>query len=381
MVENVYIYCDHNATTPLHPDVKQTFIDSTNLFGNASSLYKISRYSREAIEDAREQIASSLNASPSQLLFAASGTEANNQVLKHLLLKRCVQQEKAHVILSAIEHSSVLATGQYLEQFGIEVDVVPVNEQGIVNLDQYKALFKEHTALVSLIFANNEIGSVQPIKDCVAIAHEKFVPVHTDAVQAYGKCHLDVKDLDVDYMSLSGHKIYGPKGVGALYVKDDEQLSPLLHGGYHERSLRASTENSSGIIAFAKAASLIDVNAYQAHTKTLRATLKEGFLRDIPDIVCHGHDEGLTNTLNVSFLGVEGVELAMNCDLKGIYVSTGSACSSGSSELSHVIKACGFDDDVNKSSVRFSLGLTNTLEEIHHLLEYVNKIVKRMRQL
>ena len=203
MVENVYIYCDHNATTPLHPDVKQTFIDSTNLFGNASSLYKISRYSREAIEDAREQIASSLNASPSQLLFAASGTEANNQVLKHLLLKRCVQQEKAHVILSAIEHSSVLATGQYLEQFGIEVDVVPVNEQGIVNLDQYKALFKEHTALVSLIFANNEIGSVQPIKDCVAIAHEKFVPVHTDAVQAYGKCHLDVKDLDVDYMSLS----------------------------------------------------------------------------------------------------------------------------------------------------------------------------------
>ena len=236
----------------------------------------------------------------------------------------------------------------------------------------YESLFKPHTRLVSEVLANNEVGVIQDIRRCADIAHEHGALIHTDAVQAFGKCNVNVVDMAVDFLTVSGHKIYAPKGVGALYFKDHHWISSLLHGGHHEHSLRASTENVPGIIAFAEAIKAIDVDTFQVHTKSLSDTFKQQFVNHDSFIINSTAENTLSNTVNISVKGCDGQALAMNCDLAGINVSTGSACSVGSIEPSHVLQAMGISDDNNKSSLRFSFGLENTHDDIHHVAETLN---------
>ena len=375
-----YIYCDHNATTPINSVVQQSFVDSFLDFGNASSLYQLGRRAKESLEMARQLVADFVGASVDQLIFTSSGTEGNNQVLIHFLNLKLRSLEPMHILVSAIEHSSVMTTVQHLEKFGIEYDVVTVDEQGVVDIEHYQSLFKPYTKLVSIALANNEIGTIQDINRLATIAHDKGALFHSDAVQALGKLDINVYDLDVDFMSFSAHKIYAPKGVGALYIKDESTFTPMLFGGHHERGLRASTENVAGIVAFGVAIKQLNVQIYQRHTQSLVDRLLEG-LSSLEHVSVNGplSIPGLSNTLNMTFGGCSGYALAMNCDLEGIAVSTGSACSVGSIEPSHVLQAIGMSIDDNKSSVRFSVGLTNTLEEMVVVIEKVKEIVDRLR--
>tara|TARA_Y100000591_G_C21841563_1_gene705956 strand:- start:1908 stop:3053 length:1146 start_codon:yes stop_codon:yes gene_type:complete len=374
------IYCDHNATTPVHSQVKEAFIDAVSLYGNASSLYSLGRQAKEAIELSRQRIVDFIQCQPDQLIFTGSGTESNNQVLKYFSDLRQYSKEPVHILISAIEHSSVNVTMEYLRSYGVEYDVIPVDQDGYINLAQYQTLFKSYTKLVSIVFGNNEIGTIQDIKKLTEIAHEKGAMFHTDAVQVLGKHDFNVTDLDVDFMSFSSHKIYAPKGVGALYVKDESKMLPLLHGGFHERGLRASTENVPGIIAFGVAVTHLDVARYEVHTRSLINYLKNELLKMTGTIINGVNSElSLSNTLNITFQGCSGYALAMNCDLEGIALSTGSACSVGSIEPSHVLAALGVAVEDNKSSIRISLGLTNTMDEMVRLVSVVKMIVERLR--
>ncbi|MBI60590.1 cysteine desulfurase NifS, partial [bacterium] len=305
---------------------------------------------------------------------------SNNQVLKYFSDLRQYSKEPVHILISAIEHSSVNVTMEYLRSYGVEYDVIPVDQDGYINLAQYQTLFKSYTKLVSIVFGNNEIGTIQDIKKLTEIAHEKGAMFHTDAVQVLGKHDFNVTDLDVDFMSFSSHKIYAPKGVGALYVKDESKMLPLLHGGFHERGLRASTENVPGIIAFGVAVTHLDVARYEVHTRSLINYLKNELLKMTGTIINGVNSElSLSNTLNITFQGCSGYALAMNCDLEGIALSTGSACSVGSIEPSHVLAALGVAVEDNKSSIRISLGLTNTMDEMVRLVSVVKMIVERLR--
>ncbi|RAP26957.1 cysteine desulfurase NifS [Candidatus Marinamargulisbacteria bacterium SCGC AG-343-D04] len=372
------IYCDHNATTPVLPEVQKVYVKGLKIYGNPSSLYYEGRVAKEMIECARESFSAHIGCERDRVLFCSSGTEANNQVLRHLIEEKVMGQKPVHLLISAIEHSSIDVTARVLARYGIDYDVVPVDEKGCIDIEAYRAMFTPHTRLVSMMMANNEIGTIQSIKKLAEIAHKKGALFHTDAVQALGKCEIDVEDLGVDFMSFSAHKIYAPKGVGALYFKNEKTLTQLLSGGHHEHSLRASTENVPGIMAFEAAIKAIDVPNYQAVTGALVKQFKEGLesfsqVRFNTDISC-----SLSNTLSVSIEGCDGHALAMNCDLAGINVSTGSACSVGSIEASHVLKAIGVSDELNKSTLRFSFGLSNTSEEIAVLVEQLNIIMKRM---
>jgi cysteine desulfurase len=375
------IYCDNNATTALHAPVRDAMNEALSLYANASGVYKSARLVREAIESARTSVASAIGCRADQLLFNGSGTEANNQVLKQYIERKCRVEEKIHVLVSAIEHSSVIKSATYLRQFGIEVDIIEVHNNGTVNIDAYKRLFKPYTKFVSILLANNETGVIQDIPTLSKIAHEHNALFHSDAVQALGKIPVNVHDLGVDFLTVSSHKIYGPKGAAALYVADDDTVLPFMHGGQHERNLRAGTENAVAIIGFQKAVELLDTSFFNQHTKILKETFKTGLLASLSDLVFHDHNEGLSNTVSVSFLGISGHKLAMNCDLEGIYVSTGSACAAGSPEPSHVINAYNIDEETNKSTLRFSFGLYNTAEEIKTVVEKVSIMVKRMRRI
>ena len=374
------IYCDHNATTPVHSDVQASFVEALSVYGNASSLYQLGRQAKEAIEFSRQQLADCLGASVDQLIFTGSGTEANNHVLMQAIYLKRQSSDPVHILVSSIEHSSVKETTTYLKSFDIECDFIPVDDNGCIDISVFKGLFKSYTRLVSVVLANNEIGTIQDIQLLCEIAHEHAALFHTDAVQALGKYHIDVNQLNVDFMSFSSHKLYAPKGVGALYIKDETNVNPLLYGGHHERGLRASTENVPGIIAFGTAVSRIDVSYYQQHTESLIEFLKQEFLV-LDGVVVNAANSPLrlTNTLNITFSGCSGYALAMNCDLEGIALSTGSACSVGSIEPSHVLDAIGVSVDDNKSSIRFSVGLTNSIDEMHVVVKTVKAIVDRLR--
>ena len=375
-----YIYCDHNATTPIKPSIHAAFVEALSVFGNASSLYHLGRQAKEAIELSRQKLADCISSLPDQLIFTGSGTESNNQVLMHFFHLKHMINEPIHILVSSIEHASVRLTAGFLERFGIECDYIPVTRDGVVDEETFKQCLKPHTKLVSIVLANNEIGTIQDIKRLSEIAHDHGALIHTDAVQALGKYDINVEDLDVDFMSFSSHKLYAPKGVGALYIKDETHFNPLLYGGSHERGLRASTENVPGIIAFGAAIDCIDVTYYQQHTQALIDYLKLEFLM-VEDVVINGGNSvlSLSNTLNMTFRGCSGYALAMNCDLEGIALSTGSACSVGSIEPSHVLDAIGVSLDDNKSSIRFSVGLTNTLEEMTDVVKSIKSIVDRLR--
>jgi len=376
------VYLDNNATTPLDPAViaKMTGFLREH-FGNPSSLYPIGRQAKELMNEARENVAKALGANKSEIYFTGSGTEADNHAILGVLE---AVPDKKEFVTSAIEHPAVQETARYLENKGYKVNYVPVDRLGLIDLDFLRDAVTPQTALVSVMFANNEIGTIEPIEEVVRIARDKGVPVHTDAVQAFGKVGFRLDRLDVDLLSVSSHKIYGPKGVGALYVKKGTPLLPFLHGGHQERGLRPGTENTAGIIGFGEAARILPekFEADQARLKRLSDRLRLGIERNIPKVRLNGHPERrIASTLNYSFLGLEAEAVLLSLATKEIYVSTGSACSSESEDVSHVLLAIGLRPEIARSSVRMSLGRFNTDEDIDTVLKELPDIVEKLRKI
>ncbi len=386
------VYLDNNATTPIHPEVKKAITEALALYGNPSSMHQQGRMARNAIEYAREKAASFIGVEPNDIIFTGSGSEANNTVINYIYCNVpdcniCDRKNKhcyKHIITSAIEHPSILQTLRCYEKRGVEVTYLPVDKFGTVAPDDVKKAIKPNTCLISIMFANNEIGTVQPIKEIAEIARRHNIYFHTDAVQAIGKIHINVHDLNIDFMTMSGHKIYGPKGIGLLYVKKGIKLCPLIYGGHHEKNRRAGTENTIGIVGVGKAFELLnkEMDVNNKKILALKQKLKKGFLEKIPDISFNGHPENsLPNTLNVSFDYIEGESILLSADFEGIAVSTGSACSTGSLKPSHVIMALGVKPEKAHGSIRFGLGRENTEEDIDYVLEKFPPIVEKLRKI
>lgn len=385
---NKKIYLDHNATTPLHPEVKKAITENLDLFGNPSSLHSYGREARRVIEEARETIASFIGASGDEIIFVGSGSEANNSVLSLLTcqLKKCNIKgfDKPRIITTAIEHPCIIETSKCLSASAIKTTYLNVDEFGKINIGELEDKLSDPTLLVSIMMANNEIGTTQDIKKCAEIAHENGALFHTDAAQSVGKIPVDVGELGVDFMTLSAHKIYGPKGIGALYIKKNTPFCPMIHGGHQEKGRRAGTENSLGIIAFAKAIEMRKAEMDEEAKRLIRfkSILREGIKDNIPDIKFIGHPtESIPGTLNVSFAGVEGESIMLYLDLEGIAVSTGSACSSGSLGASHVILATGVPEEFANGSIRISLGRGTTKKDIEYTLEAFTKIIPKLRKI
>lgn len=393
------IYLDYNATTPLDPQVREVLVSALDMYANASSMHEDGRNVARLMEKARKQVASLINAQSNEIIFTSGGSESNNTVFNIMtdreafapkLLEKNYGGRKT-VITTAIEHPCVMESARRLSRLGFKVFFLPVDGEGRVVESEYRKIIdkslesgkeEDKPLLVSIMTANNEIGTVQNIKEFAAIAHKAGALFHTDAVQAAGKIPVDVKDLDVDYLTLSCHKIYGPKGIGALFIKTGAPVSPFVRGGHQENGLRAGTYNSPSIIAFGAAAELAEkeLPAYAAHTSTLKAMLRDGLLRDIPGIKINGDlENSLPNTLNVSFPGAEGESILLMMDLQGISASTGSACASGNLEPSHVLMATGIGPELAHGSIRFSLGKYTTEEDIRHTVEVLPSIITKLR--
>ena len=378
------IYLDHNATTPVHPEVLDAMLPfMTDQFGNGSSIHTYGRDARNAIDDAREQVAALINAkSPSEIVFTGTGTEADNYAIKGIAELQQTRNSGNHIITSSIEHHAVLHTCHYLEKHGFEVTYLPVDRYGQIQLDDLREAIRDGTILISIMHANNETGAIEPIGEICEIAQERRIPVHTDAVQSVGKLPVDVQALGVSMLSLSAHKIYGPKGIGALYLRRGTRLENLLHGGSHERNRRAGSENVPSIVGIGEAAALAkkDREANVAHLNQLTSKLRRGLHEGIDYIHENSDPENsLPGTLNISFEYIEGESLILRLDMEGICVSTGSACTSGSMEPSHVLAALGLQPQLAQGTVRFSLGKDNTETEIDEVIDKVPKIVEQMR--
>jgi len=376
-------YLDNNATTPVDERVKEAMLPYLGeAFFNPSSVYTPAREVRKAIETARERLANLLNADPEEIIFTSGGTEADNIAIKGTAF--ALAEKGKHIITSAIEHPAVLNTCKFLERVGFSVSYVPVDRYGIVDMDHLKESIRDDTILISIMYANNEIGTIQPIEEIASIARERGIYFHTDAVQVIGKFPVDVKVLGVDFLALSAHKFYGPKGVGALYVRKGVRFRPLVHGGHQERGLRGGTENVAGIVGFGEAAKIAseEMEVEEKRLRPLRDALENGILEKIPEVIVNGHPEQrLYNTLNVCIRYVEGESVLLMLDREGICVSTGSACSSGSLEPSHVLLAIGLSHEVAHGSIRFSIGKFNTEEDIDKVLSVVPPIVERLREI
>ncbi|MFO7866636.1 MAG: cysteine desulfurase family protein [Candidatus Aminicenantes bacterium] len=376
------IYIDNNATTPLDPGVIKKmswFIE--NHFGNPSSLYPIGREVKEMIQEARESIAEAIGAKRSEIIFTGSGTESDNFALRGVM---DALPDKNHVITSSVEHPAVIETADYLKRKGYQVTIVPVDETGVIDLDSLRDAVTPKTALISVMHANNEIGTIQPLKEIIEIARKNDVLIHTDAVQTFGKIPLDVKKLDVDLLSVSAHKIYGPKGVGVLYIKKGTPILPLIYGGHQEGRIRAGTENTPGIIGFGEAARLAvsHLSKDKKRLESLAEKLKNGIEEKIPDIKFNGHENHrIKTTLNYSFPGLEAEALLLGLATEGICVSTGSACSEDSEEVSPVLEAIKLNQEESQSSIRFSLGRFNTQEDVDALLDILPEMVRNFREM
>lgn len=377
------IYFDHAATTPMKPEVLEAMMPYfTQNFGNPSSVYQIAQINRKAVDDARESIAKSIGANANEIFFTSGGTESDNWAIKGTAAR--VNRKGNHIITTKIEHHAVLHTCEYLEKHGYEVTYLDVDEDGLVTPDQVEAAIKDTTILISIMYANNEIGVIMPIKEIGAIAKTHGIPFHTDAVQAIGQERIDVKDLDVDMLSLSGHKIYGPKGIGVLYIRRGVRLCPLMHGGAQERGRRGGTENVPGIVGLAKALELAyaDLDNKNKKVKEIRDYIIDSILKEIPYARLNGHREKrLPNNVNISFEFVEGESLLLLLDMNGIAASSGSACTSGSLDPSHVMLGIGLPHEKAHGSIRITLGEDNTMEEANKLLETLPAIVQRMRDM
>ena len=387
------IYVDYNATTPLKDEVKAAMIRDMDIYGNASSMHGSGRLARARVEEARANVAALLGTNAENIIFTSGGSESNNTVFETMRFLAQDVDGNSHgfaksysgrneFITTAIEHPCVLNSGEYTKNLGFKVHFIPVDEYGKLRMDAYKAVLSEKTLLVSVMLANNEIGTIQDIKEISRLAKEAGAFMHTDAVQAIGKIPVNVSDLGVDYLTMSAHKIYGPKGIGALYIKKGAPLNPLIHGGHQEDGMRAGTYNNSGILGFGSAAfyALRDLDEYRKKTHSLRTRLMDGFLEKIPNIKINGHNtDVLPNTLNVSFPGAEGEAILLSMDLAGIEASTGSACASGSLEPSHVLMAIGVEPELAHGSIRFSLGWGTTEEEIDYIIQTMPPIIARLR--
>jgi cysteine desulfurase len=377
------IYMDHSATTPVRQEVVDAMLPYfSDVFGNASSVHTFGQEARKVVEKARETIANCLGADPTEIYFTSGGTESDNMAVKGVA--SAYEKNGKHLITSQIEHHAVLNCLNNLEKKGFSATYLPVDEGGIVHPDSLRDAITPETTLVSTMLANNETGTVEPIAELAAIAREKKIMFHTDAVQAVGKIPVNVNDLNVNLLTISAHKIYGPKGIGALHIRKGTRITPLLHGGHHERNRRAGTENVAGIVGFAKAMELAykELPTEPARLAALRDRLERGIRERIRHVRTNGSVEHrLPNLLNMSFEFVEGESLLLGLDFKGVAVSTGSACTSGSLEPSHVLQAMGIPPATAQGSLRFSLGRANTEADIDYVIEVLPEIVERLRQM
>jgi cysteine desulfurase len=377
------IYMDHSATTFVKPEVLEAMIPYfTEHFGNPSSIYGIARYSKKAIDTARVQTAKALGADPDEIYFTSGGSESDNWAIKGVALAN--RKRGNHIITTQIEHHAVLHTCQFLEKEGFEVTYLPVDQYGLVNPVDLENAITDKTILISVMYANNEIGTIEPVGELGAIARKHKVYFHTDAVQAIGNIPIDVKSQNIDLLSLSAHKFYGPKGAGALYIRKGVRIQNLIHGGGQERKLRAGTENSAGIVGLGKAIELAtaDIPGHNAMIKAMRDRLIKGVLEKIPNSRLNGHPEKrLPGNFNVSFEFIEGESMLLWLDDVGVCASTGSACTSGSLEPSHVLLAIGLPVEISHGSLRLTLGDANTEGDVDFVLEVLPKIVQKLRDM
>ena len=376
-----HVYLDHNATTPVLPDVLEAMLPfQREAFGNPSSVHQFGRRARVAVDDARDAVADVLRAPASSVIFSSGGTEANNTIIKGVAQAR--RERGRHLVTSQIEHPAVLDACEALERQGYEITYVPVDERGVVDPQAVRESLTEQTILVSIMLANNEVGTLQPIVDIAAAARERGVLMHTDAVQAFGKLPLSVDDLGVDFLSFSGHKIYAPKGIGGWYERSAATLQPLLHGGHQERGRRSGTENVPGIAALGKACVIAggDVAAEAERQRQLQQRLEHGIRERIGNVRIQGEEAPrLPGTTNAAFGGTEGEALMMSLDLQGVAISTGSACSSGSLEPSHVLRAMGVPRPYLHGALRFSMGRSTTADDVDYVLDILPGIVAQAR--
>lgn len=377
------IYLDHAATTATRPEVVEEMLPYfTEKFGNPSSVYTFASKNKEAINKSRREIADSLNTDINNIYFTAGGSESDNWAL--IETARAYESKGKHIITSKIEHHAILHTGEFLEKNGYEVTYVNVDENGIIKLDELKAAIRKDTILISVMFANNEIGSIQPIEEIGKIAKENDILFHTDAVQAYGQLPIDVEKMNIDMLSASGHKLNGPKGIGFLYIRKGVKIKSLIHGGSQERSRRAGTENVPGIVGLGKAVSIaVETMDERIKKETeLRDYLIDRVLSEIPYTRLNGHrTTRLPNNANFSFQFIEGESLLIMLDMKGICGSSGSACTSGSLDPSHVLLAIGLPHEIAHGSLRLTLGEENTKDEIDYVVDSLKEIVEKLRSM
>lgn len=377
------VYMDYNATTPTDERVLEEMLPFfKDIYGNPSSIYSLAQRAKKAIDEAREKLATLLNADPKEIIFTSGGTEADNWAIKGIAYAN--QDRGKHIITSQIEHHAVLNTCKFLEKQGFRVTYLPVDRYGVVDLDVLKQSITPETILISIMFANNEVGTIQPIKEIAEIAKKQGIYFHTDAVQAVGKIAVDVEELGVDLLSLSAHKFYGPKGIGALYVRRGVKIVPLLHGGEQERGRRAGTENVPGIVGLGKAAEIAgkEMEEEERRVKILRDKLEKKLVEKIPEIIVNGHPQKrLYNTLSICVKYVEGESMLINLDKEGICASSGSACTSSSLEPSHVLLAMGIPPEIAHGSLRFSLGKFNGEADVEKVSEVLPKIVEDLRKI
>lgn len=377
------IYFDNAATTPVRKEVFDEILPYfTEHYGNASSVYTVARESKKALEKAREQVAKALNAETEEIYFTAGGSESDNFALKGVA--EAMEKKGKHIITTKIEHHAILHTCEYLQERGFEVTYLPVDEYGKISLEDLKKAIREDTILISVMFANNEIGTIQPIKEIGEIAREKGIYFHTDAVQAVGHVKIDVKEMNIDLLSLSGHKLCAPKGIGAIYIKKGVNIRPFVHGGAQEKRRRAGTENIAGIVGLGKAIELANVEIEENTKKLvyLRDKLIKRILEKIPYSKLNGHPiDRLPGNCNISFEFVEGESMLLLLDSKGIAASSGSACTSGSLDPSHVLLAIGLPHEKAHGSLRMTLEHYNTEEEVDVVLKELPSIVSKLREM
>ncbi|MCE2614797.1 MAG: cysteine desulfurase [Nitrosopumilus sp. (ex Thoosa mismalolli)] len=373
------IYLDNAASTQIHDDVIDSMLPFfKEQFGNPSSIHRYGRQSRKAIENARKQIAQLINAEHSEILITSGGTESNNTVLHGLISK----SSKGKIITSSIEHDAILEPCTKLEKTGVELEYLPVNNSGIIEPSSLEQKISDDTSLVSIMFANNEIGTIQPISEFAKISHSHKVLFHTDAVQAIGKVPIDVKAMDIDFLSISSHKLNGPKGVGALYIRKGLEIDPVILGGGQEHGLRSGTENVASIVGFGKACEIAKTNLESNISKmlSLRDNLIQKVTDDIPEVTVNGDLESrLPNNAHFTFLGVNGEDLIIKLDEHGIAASTGSACSVNTQKASHVLQAMGFSHEQITGSLRLTIGVFNTQDDVDKTVVALKQIVKELR--
>ena len=377
------VYLDYSATTPVKEEVLKEMIPYfTEKFGNPSSLYDMGLESKEAVDKARQQVAALINADPSEIYFTAGGTEADNWAVFGTAEK--FRAKGNHIITTKVEHHAMLHSCAYLEKEGYDVTFLDIDKDGRVDLKQLEDAITDKTILISIMLVNNEIGTIEPVKEAAAIAKKHKILFHTDAVQALGNVPIDVKDMGIDMMSMSSHKIYGPKGIGALFIRKGVRIDNYMHGGAQENNRRAGTENLAGIVGFGKAAQLAKENfdAHVKHSSQMRDYLKDRILSEIPDTFVNGTMDGRhPGNLNVTFEYIEGESILLLLNQFGISVSTGSACSSKSLEPSHVLAALGVPDEMIHGTVRFTVGDMTTKEDIDYVVDNLKTVVARLREI